>query len=168
MRAMSETPLGGQLTPAPYPPGWTVPPESSGPRRPGTVLAAAIVTWTASAVTLLGTASLFTFLMSAGEPILDSFDGSRPLLVAVAAGIAVWSVAACLLAWWALTGRNWARILLALSAGATVVVSTSMFWLGVPFVSLFGGIAVLVLLFIGGANDWYRTRPAARDPEGMS
>jgi hypothetical protein len=165
---MSETPLGEQLSPAPYPPGWTVPDELSGPRRPGTLLAAAIVTWSASAVTLLGTASLLVFLMGAGEPILDSFDGSRPVVLVVAAGIAVWSVAACLLAWWTLAGRNWARILLAVSAGATVVVSTSMFWLGVPFVSLFGGIAVLVLLFIGGANEWYRTEATQKSVEVSS
>ena len=165
---MSESPLGEQLAPAPYPPGWTVPDDSSGPRRPGTLLAAAIVTWAASGITLLGTVSLLVFLVGAGEPILDSFDGSRPVVVAVAAGIAVWSVAACLLAWWALTGRNWARILLAVSAGATVAVSTAMFWLGVPFVSLFGGIAVLVLLFIGGANDWYRTQATQESVEVSS
>ncbi len=165
MPPMSETPLGEQL--APLPPGWTLPDVKSGSRRPGTVLAAAVVTWAASAITLLGTASLVMFLMGAGEPILDSFDGSRPVVVAVAAGIAVWSVAACLLAWWALKGRNWARILLAVSAGATVVVSTSVFWLGVPFVSLFGGLAVLVLLFIEGANDWYRAQ-RTRDPEELS
>src|SRR4051812_36795643 len=121
MRAMSETPLGEQRLPAPYPPGWTVPAPPSGRQRPGTVLAAAVVTWAASAITLLGTASLLVSLVGAGEPILDSFDGSRPFVVSIAAGIALWSVVACLLAWWALAGRNWARILLAVSAGATVV-----------------------------------------------
>ena len=116
------------------------------------MLAAAIVTWFRVGDHAPRHRLVLVFLMGAGEPILDSFDGSRPVVIAVAAGIAVWSVAACLLAWWALIGRRWARILLAISARATVVVSTSVFWLGVPFVSLFGGIAVLVLP-IGGANE---------------
>ena len=132
------------------------------------MLAAAIVTWVCSAITLLGTASLLVFLMGAGEPILDSFDGSRPVVIAITVVIAVWSVAACLLACWALTGRSWARVLLTISAGATVVVSTAVFWLGVPFVSLFGGIAVLVLLFIGGANEWYRAQGAHASEEVSS
>ena len=106
--------------------------------------------------------------MGAGEPILDSFDGSRPVVIAVAAGIAVWSVAACLLAWWALKGRNWARILLAISAGATVVVvdlgasgsgsRSSRCSAASPYSSCSSS---------GGANDWYRAQ-RTRDREELS
>ncbi len=157
MPAMSETPLGEPVAPAPYPPGWWVPDATDGigVRRPGTILAAAIVTWVSSAITVLATASFAVFLVSAGEPILDSLDGSRAWVYSLSAGIVVWSVAACLLARWAMAGRNWARIALAASAAGTIVASISMFWLGVPFLSLFGAVAVLVLLFIGGANEWY-------------
>jgi hypothetical protein len=165
MPLMSETPLGERVAPAPYPPGWWVPdPVGAGARRPGTVLAAALVTWVSSAITLLGTASLLVFLLWLGEPILDSFDGSRPVVVWSAAGVVAWSVLACLLAHWALAGRNWARIGLAVSAAATVVASASAFWLGVPLLSLFAAIAVLVLLFIGGANEWYRSRNQKETP----
>jgi hypothetical protein len=159
MPVMSETPLGEPLAPAPYPPGWWVPDlAEAGVRRPGTVFAAAIVTWASSAIMLLGTASMLVFLLWLGEPILDSFDWSRGWVITLLAVAAVWSVAACLLARWALAGHNWARLLLAASSAVTVVASAALFWLGLPIVSLFGAVAVLVLLFIGGANEWYRNQ----------
>ena len=166
MPAMSETPLGEPVAPAPYPPGWWVPDatEATGARRPGTLFAAAVVTWVSSAITVLGTVSLLVFVLSLGEPILDSFDVPRGWVLMWGAGLVAWSVAACLLAHWALEGRNWARLLLATSAAATILASASAFWLGLPLVSLFGGIAVLVLLFIGGANEWYRNQKDERIP----
>jgi len=159
MPVMSEIPLGEGL--APYPPGWRVPDATDGPRRPGTLLAAAIITWAASAIMLGGTVSLLVFLLWLGRPFLDSLDGSHGFVVAVTVGVAVWSILACLLARWALAGNRWARLLLAVSSAATVVVSTVTVFLGLPLVSLFAGIAVLVLLFIGGANEWYRTQAAS-------
>src|SRR3954451_7144601 len=160
MPGMSETPLGPPV--APYPPGWRIPdPAGEVVRRPGTLVAAAIVTWVASGITVIGTFSLVVFLVSLGEPILDSFDGARVFLAVAGAGVVAWSIAACLLAPWALASRNWARVLLAVSAGGTVVASTLAFWLAVPLLSLFAAIAVLALLFIGGANDWYRSQPGS-------
>src|SRR5690242_5528155 len=110
MPLMSGTPLGEQLPPATaWPPGWRFAEETSEPRRPGTVLAAAIVTWSAAGLTLVGSASALVFVLWLGAPIFDAFDGSRTAALVLIAVTVVWSLAACLLAWWALAGRNWAR-----------------------------------------------------------
>jgi hypothetical protein len=122
------------------------------------VLAAAIVTWSAAGLTLVGAASALVFVLWLGAPIFDAFHGSRTAALVLIAVAVVWSLAACLLAWWALAGRNWARMLLAGSSALTVVASTLAFWLALPVFTLMGAIAVLVLLFIGGANEWYRTQ----------
>jgi len=134
--------------------------QAPGDRAPS--FAAAVVTWVSSAITVLGIVSLMVFVLWLGGPILDSFAVWGGWVLVWGAGLAVWSVAACLLAHWALEGRNSARLLLATSAGATILASVSVFWLGLPLVSLFGAIAVLVLLFIGGANEWYRNQKVER------
>jgi hypothetical protein len=69
-------------------------------------------------------------------------------------------VAALALAFLAFRRLGWARILLAVSAGMTCLVSLLAFPAGLLMLLPAG--AVLVLLFTGGANDWYahRSRPA--------
>jgi hypothetical protein len=159
MPLMSESPFGEQLAPvSAWPPGWRAPDDLTEPRRPGTVLAAAIVTWSAAGLTLLGAAAALVFVLWLGAPVFEAFDGSRAVALVVIGVSVVWSSAACLLAHRALAGRNWARMALAGSSALTVVASTMMFWLALPVLTLLGAIAVLVLLFIGGANEWYRTQ----------
>ena len=67
----------------------------------------------------------------------------------------VWSVIAIVLAALAMKGRNWARITLVVSAVMAALFSllaiTSLF----SVIWLVGAVAVIVLLFTGGANEWY-------------
>ena len=160
MPAMSENSLGEPIAPVLYPPGWVVPDadETVGPKRPGTVVAAAIITWVCSAIVVIGTVSVLVFLVWLGEPILDSFDVSSGFVIAITAVISVWAIAACLLARWAMAGRNWARVWLTISAGATALASLVTVLLGLPLVSLLGASVVIALLFMGGANEWYRSQ----------
>ncbi len=92
------------------------------------------------------------------SPILDSFDVSSGFVIAITAVISVWAIAACLLARWAMAGRNWARVWLTISAGATALASLVTVLLGLPLVSLLGASVVIALLFMGGANEWYRSQ----------
>ena len=157
MPVVSESPASLPAASTAYPPGWSAPAERHGPQRPGTVLAAVTVTWVSASIVLLATVSLVVFALWLGGPLLDSLEGSRRVVYLAAAGSGAWSVAAGALAWFALAGRNWARWLLVVSSAATVVVSAIGIFLLVPVVSLVSALVVPVLLFTGGANEWFRT-----------
>jgi len=76
-------------------------------------------------------------------------------------GIALfWCLAAAVLAVLAFRRSRGGRIGLAVSAAMTVLVSLVLILSVVAAVPLLLGVAVLVLLFTGGANDWYARRPS--------
>jgi len=130
------------------------------PRVPGTVQAAAIVTWVCCALTALLT--LFFLLMTAfvGSIVFPQFGSAISVeIVLVVAGTAALSIAMCALsswfAWQVWRRRDWARIALAVCGGLALVFS--VLTLG-PHTALVapGSVAVLVLLYLPQSNDWFR------------
>jgi hypothetical protein len=153
-------------------PAWVAGPASDPERRPATVAIAAGITWFFAGVAAVMFLLVVLMLMFAQDALVEAmrsdarFDDLNvsvdDLLAAVwvVSAVAVfWSVAALALAFLAFRRLGWARILLAVSAGMTCLVSLLAFPAGLLMLLPAG--AVLVLLFTGGANDWYahRSRP---------
>lgn len=155
--------------------------------RPGTVTAAAWITWVSSGLTALLMALLTTMFLAASDEILDQMrnepgfaDIERQLdTMGVAPEQLVngmwvfglvgllWSLAAFVLAIFAFRRRNWARIALVVSASVTALFSLVTIFSGISVVPLLAAGATIVLLFVGGANDWYagRTGGASSYPD---
>ena len=159
------------------PPAW---PAAPGPeeadRRPGTVVAACVITWVFSALALAGCAVLAARLGSDAAglvryvqrnvPSASAQGQLDPAVIKSALWVSfffysLWAVAACVLAVLAWRRHQWARILLVVSA---LVVGL----LGVLVVA-FGGLglvphvlacaAVVALLLGGRAGRWYQRAP---------
>jgi hypothetical protein len=147
-------------------------------RRPGTVTAAAITTIVLSSITgLLTLLGLIGLLVSKDE-FLDAFrdamdeegvsssdfdlDAAYGAVVAVVGGFALWCLIAVVLAIFVLRRSNGARITLVVSSAMTALVSLLAIGTLVSVVTLIGAIAVIVLLFTGGANDWFARRGVAQ------
>ncbi len=73
-----------------------------------------------------------------------------------------WGPVAMVLAWFAYRRANWARITLVVSSA--VVVLISVFMLPVSIVHTVGAGAVIALLFLGGANEWYSRKGGGYPP----
>lgn len=147
-------------------------------RRPGTVTAAAITTIVLSSITgLLTLLGLIGLLVSKDE-FLDAFrdamdeegvsssdfdlDAAYGAVVAVVGVFALWCLIAVVLAIFVLRRSNGARITLVVSAAMSALVSLVAIGSLVSAVTLIGAIAVIVLLFTGGANDWFARRGAVQ------
>jgi hypothetical protein len=149
--------------------------------RPGSVTAAVILTWVSCALAAVGCALLL--MVSTSDAALDGFqqgsngaftrEEARSLLsVAGVAGL-VWCGIAAVLGALVLARLGWARVLLALSAGVTALASLALILSVFSAIPLVVSIVVLVLLFTGGANDWFAGRahlatvslPAVRRPD---
>lgn len=135
--------------------------------RPGTVLAAAVLTFIGSGLTLLGLGfgalgvaaapEEFAAEVEAGaEMDLASTDTLVLIMMLALAALAVWAVVAIVLGVLVLRRSMAARILLAISAVLTAVVSL----IALPFGLLVTMTAVgaIVCLFVGGANGWFSRR----------
>ena len=140
-------------------------------RRPGTVTAAGVVAIILSSLSLLAAVLLIGVGAVGSDSFTDGFrDGSggsydgftddeiNNVMLGIGVVLAVWCAAAVVLAILVLRRSNVARILLVISSAVTVVVSLIGIVSGVSAVTLIGAIAVIVLLFVGGANDWYARR----------
>jgi hypothetical protein len=140
-------------------------------RRPGTVTSAGIVTIILAGLTLLLGLLLLAIGAAGSESFADSFregagssyddvsdDDINNLMIGVGVGLAVWCVAAIVLAIFTMRRSNAARVLLVISASACIIVSLIGILSVISIVTLIGAIAVVVLLFVGGANDWYARR----------
>lgn len=95
---------------------------------------------------------------------MEGFSGSG-----VAAGLIVlmlvflvWSVIAIVLAALAMKGRNRARITLVVSAAVTAVFALLAITSLLSGIWLIGAVTVIVLLFTGGANEWYAEKSRSR------
>jgi hypothetical protein len=86
------------------------------------------------------------------------------VLWATGAVLVLWSLVAAVLAVLTLRRSPVARVLLALSAGMSALLSLLAILSGVSAITLLLGIASLVLLFTGGANDWFAGRPRGHGP----
>ena len=135
--------------------------------RPGTVLAAGIVTLVVSGLSLLGLCFTLVALIVISATIdnearQDTFlsDGTDAISIALVTVLMLWSVAAILLAVFALRRSHGARIALVVSSGLTIAASLLAAIAGDPLAvaPMLGAVAVIVLLFTGGAGEWYRGR----------
>jgi hypothetical protein len=147
--------------------------------RPTTVTIAAWVTWVLSALALLGFVLIAFVLLAARDeflrqvqrdPNFQQLDVPTDQLVGglwVVGAIALfWGFAAMVLAWFAYRRANWARITLVVSAAMTALFSLLTFPVGI--VHILGSIAVIVLLFTGGANEWYARQGQGGFPGGFA
>lgn len=167
----------GQPAGQPYPygqqPAYGAAPQAGSDRRPGTVTAAAWLTIVFSAVTAFVFGFTGLALLVARDQVITEMervpefqdanidaDAAVGVLVAVMVGLVVWSIIAIVLAVLVLRRSNVARILLVISCAATAVFSLLSVASGVTIVPLAAAIATVVLLFTGGASDWFKRVPA--------
>ena len=175
-------PYGQPPTGEPYPygqqpygqqPQYGQPSGPGGDRRPGTVTAAAWITIVFSGIiTLLFGIATLGFVVARDEVIAEmervpefqdtniDADTAVGLMVAVLLGLVVWSIIAIVLAVFVLRRSNVARILLVISSSVTALLALLSITSGVSLVLLIAAVAVIVLLFAGGAGDWFRRLPA--------
>ena len=143
--------------------------------RPGTVTAAAIVTWVLSGMSaLFFGAAMFVLVVARDEAIAEierqpgvgemlresglSVDSVVGMVIAVCGLFLVWALVAMVLALFAFRGSNGARIGLVISAGVVALLSLISITSGVSIMTLGGAIAVIVLLFVGDAGAWYASK----------
>lgn len=147
-------------------------------KRPGTVTAAAWITIVSSGLAAL-LFGLFTLIFAvARDDFLDGFEEELAnsggagvdisaesvagFVIALFAVLLIWSLIAVVLGVFVLRRSNIARILLVISSVVTAIFSLLGIGSGVSIVPLAASIAVIVLLFVGGAGDWFAGRtPAA-------
>ena len=140
-------------------------------KRPRNVTIAAWLTWVFSGLTLLFLVFVLIALVGARDEFLAELRSepefqelnidSGALVAAVGVAIAVlaiWCLSAILLGVLAFRRRNWARIMLVVSASMTVLVALVAIGSIVSVLHLVAAGAVLVLLFTGGANQWYASK----------
>lgn len=156
---------------APY--GGGVGPSSD--QRPGTVTAAGWITIVMSALSAILFGLLTLVMLVAQEPMIremrrqpgfEDLDIDASSIVGIMVGVmvvfALWSVMGIVLGVFVLRRSNIARILLVISSAVVALVSLIGIGSGVSAITLLAAGAVIVLLFVGGASDWFARRgPAA-------
>ena len=125
-----------------------------------------MLTWVGCA--LAGVGCVLLVALSGADTFMDSFqDGSegqftraeaQGILVGIAVVGFVWSVVASVLALLTVKRHGWARIVLTVSAVMAALVSMLTIMSVVTVVTLVLAVAAVVLLFVGGANDWFAHR----------
>lgn len=145
----------------------------AGDKRPGSVTAAAVITLIVSGLSLLVLLLLFVSIVASGDEVraeiarqLRSQDASvsvadlelaLDVIAVTSAALAVWSLIACALALLVLRRSNAARIMLVVSSAVTALITLVLALLViVPGLNLVASIVVIVLLFVGGANEWFK------------
>lgn len=152
-------------------------PVDSGPRkRPGNVTAAAITTIVASGITFAGLVVSMIYIVSSRADFIvqldeelstnDAYQDISPDAVAnVAIGflgvLALWCLIAIVLAVATMRGSNGARITLVVSASLSALVSLLGALVILPLAITIASIATVVLLFTGGAGEWFASRKNA-------
>lgn len=150
-------------------------------KRPGSVTGAAVITLIFSGLSLLGIAFFLIALVVAKDEALQgitqspdfedagiSADSAYGASVVVLAVALVWCLIACVLAVLVLRRSNAARITLVVSSVMSALFSLVFaFLILIPALNLIAAIAVILLLFVGGANDWFKGRNRPATP-GMS
>jgi hypothetical protein len=150
-------------------------------KRPGTVTAAAVITLVSAGLSLIGFVIGIFGLAVARQDFLDairddqsfqdsgfSADSAYGLVMAVVIGFALWCLISCVLAIFVLRRSNIARILLVVSAAVSLLVSLVSITSIVSGVTLLAAVATIVLLFVGGANEWFRKEPPTQQIPGMT
>lgn len=141
--------------------------------RPGTVTAAAIVTIVLSVIVGLIAAALLVGLLVArdaivedlsAQPDLSSIDGDQLIVGGLlgAGVVLVWCLAAIVLSVLVLRRSQVARVMLVVSSAITVLLSLLTILSVISAVTLIAAAAVIVLLFTGGATQWFAARSGAQ------
>lgn len=159
-------------------PGWPAatgqPPTFTVDRRPGTVTAAGVVTIVLSALALIG-GVVFAIVVatdrgevrkqllenqsvSDNQPSPSDLDHVLTALTIASIVTIAFAVIAIVLAIGVLCRSRLSRILLTVLAALTIVPAlfASFGMIGLPWLA--GTIAVIVLLYVGGANLWFSRR----------
>jgi hypothetical protein len=174
----SQQPAGQQPGGMPGPmPGGEAGPGHGAPvssKRPGSVTAASIISIVLSALTVLSGVAL----AAASGPLSDYLNDNPDVLEGVSSSdqqdvldvidaalvgtgvvTVLIGVIGIVLGVLVLKPRPWARILLTIGAGLSILLGLlmSLNLVGLPWLA--GAIAVIVLLFQGRASDWFAGRP---------
>jgi hypothetical protein len=152
-------------------------PHRSPDRRPVTVTIAAVLTWIGAGVTAILMLALVAILAVGGDAFVNEVNrtaarsdltltANQAMAVGwtIAAVFLVWSLAAIVLAVLAFRRSNAARIALVVSAVMAALLSLLSIVSGLSAITLIMAGAAVVLLFTGGANQWYSRRSAAGPP----
>lgn len=147
-------------------------------KRPGTVTAAAWLTWIFSGITAFFATMIVGVFAAASDEIIDELrsdavwsdferqldaagltvDDLTTMMLIGGIIILIWCVVAFVVAIFAFRRHNWARIVLVVSAAMSALLCLVTIASGVSAVPLLASIATIVLLFVGGANGWYSRR----------
>ncbi len=143
-------------------------------RRPGALLAACILAWVLSTLTIVGMTLTAVAVSVQGEELFAEVEKQQPDMVAssgiteqqfvasflvIAAGLVLWGIAALVLAGLAFAGQNWARIALAVSGVCAVILTLVMSVTAPPLVVMAVALAVGTwLLLRPEVVAWYRER----------
>jgi hypothetical protein len=152
-------------------------PPGRGDQRPGTVTAAAWIAIVMSGLSALLFAFVAMMFLVAQDPLVEEMERQQDfqdldidagsivgLLVAVMIVFTLWAAAGVVLGAFVLRRSTVARILLVISASLVALLSLIGITSGVSLVSLVAAVATIVLLFVGGANDWFARRgPSSYD-----
>lgn len=146
-------------------------------KRPGTVTAAAWITIVFSGLTALLLGLIAVVFVVARDDFVSAFEDEwarsgtggeldvdpeqlAGVVVAMFLFLAIWALIALVLAIFVLRRSNVARILLVISSGVVALFSLIGIASGVTIVTLAASAAVIVLLFVGGAGDWFKGTPS--------
>lgn len=164
-------------TPYPSPYGYQHQPTRDPDKRPLTVTIAAVLTWLGAGSMLVLMLVFAAVLASGGGAFVDEFDraarnsdvtlrSNQVLAVGwvIAVVFIVWSLAAIVLAILAMRRSNPGRIALVVSTVMTALLSLLAIASVLSAVTLILAIATVILLFTGGANDWYARRAGGSFP----
>lgn len=143
-------------------------------RRPGALLAACILAWVLSTLTVVGMTLTALAVAVQGEELFAEVEKQQPDMVAssgiteqqfvasflvIAAGLVLWGIAALVLAGLAFAGQNWARIALAVSGVCAAILTLVMSVTAPPLVVVTVALAVGTwLLLRPEVIAWYRVR----------
>ncbi len=156
-----------------------LPPGGDPDKRPGTVLAASIITIIFSGLGLVFFGLVTIVLAVARGQIIDEMEKQLDdqaafedftandlanVLIVVFAIFAIWCLITIVTAVLAMRGKNWARIVTVISAAVSAVFSLLAITSGLSALSLIAAIAAIVLYFTGGAGDWYRRQGSGASP----
>jgi hypothetical protein len=142
---------------------------SNGDRRPGTVTAAGVITLIFSGLTLALFAIIGIVVVAAKDEFITRIENQPGFqdispndVVSVVAVVclvfAIWCIIAMVLAVFTMRRSNGARIGLVISSALVAILSLLGITSGGSAVTLLASIAVIVLLFVGGANEWFGRR----------
>lgn len=161
-------------------PGYGMAQQKDPDKRPGTITAAGIITLVLSGLTLLLFAALAIALIVARDDVVDELRGESGLedfnpddlvtfLTIAVLVLVFWCLATMVIAVFAMRRSNVARILLVISSSMAALISLLGITSILSAITLIGAVAVIVLLFVGDAGDWYARRgPQPQLPVGTT